>query len=252
MKIIFLNIWGGQIFDPLVKFIKEQMPQTDFFCFQEMLDSAASTRVPWGGHTNIRSELNDSIPELKTLYRDFYAPSLCEWEKGKSYNIGPILFAKKEITIEKQGTIQIHNAPITSRDLQYLCFTHNGKRYTLSNLHGISQPYSKLDSPERLLQSRKIIDFLKNQKGENIIGGDFNLLPETESIRALESTGMKNLIEEYKIHSTRNKFSLAKYPEAQRQYFSDYVFVSPGVRVLHFAIPEVEVSDHLPMILEFN
>ena len=39
------------------------------------------------------------------------------------------------------------------------------------------------------------------------------------------------------------------YPESP-QLFSDYVFVSPEVAVSGFSVPEDEISDHLPMIVD--
>ncbi len=33
-------------------------------------------------------------------------------------------------------------------------------------------------------------------------------------------------------------------------YHSDYVFVSPETDVMHFEVPDIEASDHLPLILE--
>jgi endonuclease/exonuclease/phosphatase family metal-dependent hydrolase len=118
------------------------------------------------------------------------------------------------------------------------------------NLHGLAYPGSKLDTSERLAQSQKIVEFLNNEKGEKILGGDFNLMPDTEGIRMIEAAGMHNLVKEFNIRTTRSELSYARYPEAERQYFSDYVFVSSGIRVLSFAVPAISVSDHLPMILE--
>ena len=66
----------------------------------------------------------------------------------------------------------------------------------------------------------------------------------------IEKIGMRNLIKDFSIATTRNALSYGNYPESERQYFADYVFVSSGVRVLNFSVPEIEISDHLPMILE--
>ena len=33
------------------------------------------------------------------------------------------------------------------------------------------------------------------------------------------------------------------------QEFADYAFVSPGIRVVDFVVPDLPVSDHLPLIL---
>ena len=57
----------------------------------------------------------------------------------------------------------------------------------------------------------------------------------------------KNLIKEYKVPTTRSKF----YDRPNDKY-ADYTFVSSDVEVKSFEVPDLEVSDHLPMILEFS
>lgn len=75
--------------------------------------------------------------------------------------------------------------------------------------------------------------------------GDFNLDINTRSIEILEEN-LINLIKKYNIKSTRNKH----FPGQEK--FADYMFVSQGVNVLNFKVPDLEISDHLPMILEFS
>lgn len=94
-----------------------------------------------------------------------------------------------------------------------------------------------------------MIDSLKNNKGIKIVGGDFNLFPETKSIKMWEEIGYRNLIKEYGIKTTRNEYAWRNYPN-NKHYFSDYVFVDPSVKVTNFDVPEMTISDHLPMIVE--
>lgn len=75
--------------------------------------------------------------------------------------------------------------------------------------------------------------------------GDFNLDPDTKSLKILERN-LKNLIKEYKISTTRSSLY------ARQHKFADYVLVSPGIKVINFQVPDIAISDHLPMILEFN
>ena len=65
-----------------------------------------------------------------------------------------------------------------------------------------------------------------------------------------EDNGYKNLIKEFKIPTTRNEISWAKYEN--KQLFADFVFVSPDVKITNFSVPNNEISDHLPLILEFR
>ena len=76
--------------------------------------------------------------------------------------------------------------------------------------------------------------------------GDFNLAPDTQSLRMLEAAGLRNLVAEFGVTSTRT--SLYRRPER----FADYVFVSPGVDVSAFRVLPDEVSDHAPLMLQFD
>jgi len=80
--------------------------------------------------------------------------------------------------------------------------------------------------------------------GEKILCGDFNLNPNTQSVSILDR-GMKNLIKNFKITSTRS--SLYKKDEK----FADYMIVSNGINIVNFKVKEDLVSDHLPLYLEF-
>lgn len=107
----------------------------------------------------------------------------------------------------------------------------------------------------RLRQSEKIINFFNDKKGLKIIGGDFNLNPDTKSVMMFEKAGYRNLIKEFDIKSTRNKLSWKQFknqPDFVKQYFADYVFVSSDVKVKDFTVPYNEISDHLPLILDFD
>jgi len=79
-----------------------------------------------------------------------------------------------------------------------------------------------------------------------VLCGDFNLLPDTESLKRLEGIGLRNLIKEYGITSTRTSF----YDKPAK--FADYALVSEGIEVKDFKILPDEVSDHSPMYLEFE
>jgi endonuclease/exonuclease/phosphatase family metal-dependent hydrolase len=118
----------------------------------------------------------------------------------------------------------------------------------ICNFHGMSRPVNKLDDPNRLLQSKALINFFKD-KGRVVIGGDFNIFPETESIAMFEEGGYRDLIKEFDIKTTRNQVAWDMYPD-NKQYYSDYVFISPLIELRKFTVPENKISDHLPLEIE--
>lgn len=117
------------------------------------------------------------------------------------------------------------------------------------NFHGLWQDgTAKKDNPDRIEQSRRILAELESHRGEPVlICGDFNLLPEGQSLAMLEE-GMRNLIKEYGVTSTRS----SHYPMTKPSRFADYILVSPEVDVHDFQVLPDEVSDHLALTLDFS
>lgn len=248
------------MFEPLKAFLEESAPSTDFFCFQEVFNSPECREVSLGRRADILSGFREILPDFEV----YYAPvqTRCDGDLMLDFEVavGVATFVKKGIAIDSEGDILINGErngvdPENIKrtfpfNLQYLRFQKGGQAYTLANLHGMAFPGSKIDTPERIGQSKKIAEFLTGEKGEKILGGDFNLLPDTKSIRMIEGIGMRNLIKEFEIGSTRSSLSHAQYPEHNRQYFADYVFVSPAVKISRFEVPDIAISDHLPMVLK--
>ena len=88
-----------------------------------------------------------------------------------------------------------------------------------------------------------------------MVGGDFNLMPDTKSINLFENSGYRNLIKEFDIKETRNRFAWDTFkndPDYVQQHFADYCFVSKDINVKSFEVPDIEVSDYLPLVLEFE
>ncbi len=242
MKIISLNTWGGRVKEPFIDFVKKYN-NTDIFCFQEIYDNAEEImkRHYPEDSFNIFSELKELLPN----HNGFFRPVL----QGV---YGLAIFIKKEILLLEEGEIFIHRSDsklVTdghhSRNLQWVKFSFKNELFTVMNVHGLWNGKGKTDTPERIAQSNLIKEFVNKAEGKKILVGDFNLNPDTESVRIL-AKDMKNLIEEYSIVSTRT--SLYKRPGK----FADYIFVSPDVDVNNFTVLPDEVSDHAALSLELK
>jgi endonuclease/exonuclease/phosphatase family metal-dependent hydrolase len=167
-----------------------------------------------------------------------------------------VAFIRKNIKVLSSEKLDIYKNSINDTGFAlYVSFMYEDKTINLLNVHGKALPGDKNDIPERIKQSQKIIDFMNGKQGVKIIGGDFNLNPDTKSVKMFEKAGYRNLIKDYKIENTRNKISWKNYKTAPgfvKQHFADYCFVSPEVKVKSFEVPYMEISDHLPQILEFE
>lgn len=242
----------------MFEYLEEQAKDTDIYCFQEVFDSSSEILEVDGARTHLFNELKSLLPD----FQGYFAPSYSGWadEKRVDFHIseGQAIFVKNGYEAKEAGSIYIYgnqeieiledftNEP---KNLQYIKLAERGKEFLIANAHGKWYPGDKLDTPERLEQSKKINEFLAGHNGPKILCGDFNLMPETQSIKLLEKN-LRNLIKEFRIKNTRNEISWKNFNNTQ--YFADYAFVSPEIKVNKFAVPYNEVSDHLPMILEFS
>jgi len=241
MKLITLNIWGGHVREPLLAFIKAHQ-EIDIFCFQEVYHAAPKkiSNEDRQVSLNIFSELQALLPK----HRGFFRPVV-----NNIYGIS--VFVKDNIQVLEEGEVIIHHnknyigrGPTHSRNLQWLKCLIDQKIYSVINVHGLWNGKGKLDCPERLAQSQRIKNFIDHIPEPKILCGDFNLRPDTESLKMLESN-MNNLIKTYQVNSTRTSF----YPKPEK--FADYILTSPEIMVHKFEVLQHEVSDHAPLLLEF-
>lgn len=263
MRIISLNAFGGHLFDGLMDFVRAEAPATNMFCFQEMLDSPDGVFTSHGARANLYRELQAILPE----FQSFFALTQEHYDETtivpQNVNAGLATFVRNTLTINNSGDqfIYQHLNSFVLNDfftfpghMHYIQLVSDNKPFTICSVHGASQPGNKLDCPDRLKQSQKILDFANTIPGEKIIMGDFNLLPDTQSIQIFAEHGLRNLIAEFGITTTRGSMMHQLHPQygPHWQEFADYAFVSSGVRVNNFSVPDVAISDHLPLILEFS
>lgn len=239
MKIISLNTWAGRVNGLLMEFFR-QNSDVDIFCLQEVYHEAEGKEPdarPEENHNlfaDIQGILSDHVGYFRPAFDDFY---------------GQALFVRKGIPLDEEGDIFIYTEDnpqergLHSRNLQYVRLQIDGKPTIIANVHGLWNGKGKTDTPDRLAQSQRIFDFLSRQPGQKIICGDFNLSPDTESLAIVER-GMRNLVKEYGVTSTRTSF----YDKENK--FADYILVSPEVTVKDFRVLPDEVSDHAPLLIE--
>ncbi len=255
MKIISLNTWGGKGGkENLLQFFADHKSDIDVFCLQEVWSASyehLGTYTAGGvemiqehilvhGKQELSALLSDHVGYFRSHFLDDYGLFTLVHKKY-------IVTEEKEVFVHKEkGYVPKGDAGHHARNVQYLQITHKKNPLTIMNFHGLWNGKGKTDSPERIAQSEKIVEFLKTIKGEYVFCGDFNLLPDTESISIIEKTGARNLVKENGITSTRT----ALYTKPEK--FADYIFVSKGVKVKEFKVLHDVVSDHAPLYIEIE
>lgn len=117
----------------------------------------------------------------------------------------------------------------------------------LLNYHGLWSR-GKEGNDRTIEANTKILKLAKEVDYPVIICGDFNLFPETPSMKLL-SNELTSLVDTYSINTTRPR---SNELSGMKRNVVDYVMVSKGIKVNIFSVPDGDVSDHLPLILDFE
>lgn len=252
MKVITLNTWGGRAGKEVLLDFFERYSDVDIFCLQEVWSASYDNYdgISAGGRKIDQNKvLTHGVQEISKVlsnHQVFFRPHFLE-------NYGLAIFVKKDISVLAEGEMFVHkhegfvpdgDIGLHARNIQYVTVNHNDIPLTVINFHGLWNGKGKTDSEERILQSKRIIDFVESLDTPVILTGDFNLLPETESISIIEGFGLRNLIKEYNIKSTRTSL----YDKEEK--YADYTFVSKEISVNNFSVLTDVVSDHSPLFID--
>lgn len=268
MRIISLNAWGGQLWDALAAWLPG--------CGADVLLLQEVTRAPEPGpdwleyrdahrHLWQRADLINDIRALLPGWQAVFAPAargpLSSPDAGilrSEHGIAAFFAPHLAITATCSGFI--HGAfradgwgpePVP-RPIQ--CFRvvdpARDAPLVIAHLHGLREAAGKGDTPARAAQAERIAAALGRFAGADeplVLGGDFNLLPESATFRRLARLGLRDLVTAHGITDTRT----SHYRKPVRH--ADYMLVRPQVPVDGFAAPAApEVSDHRPLVLDLG
>jgi endonuclease/exonuclease/phosphatase family metal-dependent hydrolase len=248
MKLINLNTWAGKLQEPFDVFLRAHKDNTDIFCFQEIFNKYSEGSEDYlnskGGNTNI---LND-ISAILTDHEAYFCPVM-----ENVYGIA--IFLKKGIEVIRSGEVMLYANPDYDKEdddndhdrkMQWIHIKQGTKDLLIMNVHGHWDASGKGDTPNRIVQSNVINEFIESVPyTPKILVGDLNLNLNTESITLLEKYFI-NLVKEHGIETTRTELYEGEHRHA------DYVFVSTEVLVNSFKVLPDVVSDHAPLFIDFD
>lgn len=265
MKLISLNVAVFEKNNPqLRKFFSKY--KSDFVCLQEV-----TKRV---GDDAIEDYLSkDPIDEsTKNLKYSFFAPlwikkgfskdnfhgkEKFEFSYGGNIEFGNYVKSKYDIVKGQNIFVQNHFTYVTDwsnwpeedhRAVQVVdVLIAKDKKLRLLNYHGIWTQHKQ--GNDLTLSACKTIKRLASEVDYPvIITGDFNLFPDTPSIKLFENNFII-LPNKYCIKTTRPR---SNELSGVKRNVVDYIFVSKNIKVNNFEVLQSDVSDHLPLILDFD
>lgn len=251
LKVLSLNLYEGKLIENAINFIQQEDP--DIFCLQEVFNGRA---------TNL-SKGYRSLELLKTAFPNFhyyFSPELlCITDEGK-IDIGNVIFSRFSITEKSTHFFNIpygeypKDAPNGdwSKDphnLQHCEVKILGDTLNIFNAHGV-WGFDGDDNPDRLFMSRVIVNQIKDRK-KIILVGDFNVKPNTETIRNIEKHVTSLFNEALTTSFNLVHKNLVKSP-GYATAVVDMFFVSQDIQIVNKKVPANDVSDHLPLICELK
>lgn len=187
---------------------------------------------------------------------DFHGKELFSVNFKGKIEFGNYLKTRYPITKGQNIFVQNHFSYVTDwskwpeedyRAVQVNDLDIDGKKLRVLNYHGI---WSK--DKRGTAQTKAACEVIKKlaleANGPVIITGDFNLFPDTDSMQVFGAEFV-SLVDQFKIASTRpatNELS------SEKRNVVDYIFVTKDITVKNFEVLESDVSDHLPLVLEFE
>ncbi len=256
IKIITLNIFNGEFLEKCIDFLKTENP--DIFVLQEVYDSQATA-------------LDKRFHSLETLKQEFkhyfcfYSRAYFKEIEGNKVDNGNAVFSKFAILKKKtifyyreytsRSAETVKQFFLTPRNLQHVVLTTDDAVVNIFNTQGVWGLDGK-DNKDRLKMSEVIVDQIKNKK-KIILAGDFNVSPNTKTIRDLE----KYLVSVFN-GELKTTFNMKqKIPFSQQASFLDeenvkgfatavvdMIFVSPDIKVIDHYCPQLDISDHFPLV----
>lgn len=259
--------------EPLMEFFAKYKDATDVFCLQEILKEAVGKDLDSltnESGSRLCPELYSDIEKMLQDHVGYFVPNV------DSY-FGNAVFVRKNIEVASHGEELLYKTPRFpdasnpmadhDRKAQWLIAKKDNIQYCIVNVHG-HWTDGKKDTPDRLEQSRRLVELLSKISESpslavvpalvsapvcvpKIVCGDFNIDPDTESTRYIESVGgLANLITKHEIKTTRNEL----YDGSHQ--FADYIFVSPEIvsdtSAYEFQVLQEVVSDHAGLRLSFS
>lgn len=244
IKVICLNIWNGELLDSVSEFLLKENP--DIVLAQEVFSSEDESVEPrYRGHQILATSLG-FYSDFAPTYRDF------DHTDGKSQR-GNSIFSRFPIIETNISHFSIPynetyrdvpgNFHLCPRNLQHAKIQFNSKEINIFNVHGPWDLDGDNFSEQRQDMAEAIVREIKD-KPNVILGGDTNATPGNQAIKIIASK-LHNVFD----GSLRSTFNMKyKTDLGYSTAVVDFIFVDKEIEVIEKSCPDIDISDHLPLI----
>lgn len=255
IKYLSLNVWrGGTLFDALLDFLKQENPEV--MALQEVYNGVNGKLERQHRTAQIlQQELNYPYFDFAPAFRD--NRSVGRIDSGNAiFSKFPLLYSKVIFYFEPYRQVNEeedfadksnHQVFLTyPRNLQHAVINLGNNKLNVFNTHGV-WGFDAEDNERRLEMSKTIVANIKN-KDRVILSGDFNVKQNSKTVQNIEAhlhNPFKNKLAT--TFNTKIKNQAGFTPEV-----IDFIFLSNDIKIIESYCPQVEVSDHLPLVCVFE
>jgi endonuclease/exonuclease/phosphatase family protein len=264
MRILSLNCWGGVLHDALLAYLAEEAPEV--LCLQEVIESPGEGWI-WaeyrdGAHMlpqriNLMAEIRAALPHHVAVFApaaegDLWAgdrPVRSRWGLATFVHAGlPVIGQAQGFVHGVYGADGFGDHPRSrSAHAVRLFDRRRDGAVVVAHMHGLRDPAGKHDTPERRAQAGRFLSLtcqVAQPEDCVVMCGDFNVEPDSETLRLFKAEGMRELVTEGGFAGTRT----SRYRKPGK--FADYMLVDHPEAVAAFdVVRSPEVSDHCPLLL---
>lgn len=256
VKILNLNVWiGGILWENIVDFLKTEDP--DILMVQEIYNGDSSfSKIQYRSFTQLKEILGY---EYALFAATFIEESDQRDDSGKFKEVvqGNAVYSKfplsevsntfYDVAFGKRDPDDASKYHVTPRYLQHVTANIENKNLHILNTQGIWGEHGN-DTKRRL----KMAEHILNEAGNNtplVLAGDFNVNEKTKTVDKLREN-FKSIFYDTMVSSFNLPRKDLEYGPGYATSVVDMMFVSKDLKVISKRVPEVDVSDHKPLVCE--
>ncbi len=264
LQVMCLNGWGGKLYDELLPYLASAHP--DVLCLQEVVHTPLSKKT-WltyrdGDHilpqrANFFNDVCKTLPDHVAIFCPAAQGVLWDVDTAIPSQWGLATFIHKSFPIIGQVQSFVHKSysPSGYGDHPRSRSAHGVRLYdyqkdcsvSITHMHGLRDLAGKSDTLERAVQAQRLLDIsrqIASLDDLSVICGDFNVEPDSETLKILARAGFTELVSSHGYNGTRTSY----YQKPGK--FADYMLINREAEVQEFQVVcDPEVSDHCPLVL---
>ncbi len=248
IKLITLNVCKQiNIQDKAIDFINKENP--DVVLLQEMYNGEdPKLELRYRTLKEFRNNLKLPYWKFAKNFRDITSKDHVDAEQGNAIlsRFSIVDFKNMHFDIQYTTLYDYEDQGNYSQLPQNMLYAKLDLERVFLNVYSVHGPWDldgKRDSKRRLRMSEMIVKEIKNKQNV-IIAGDFNVRPETKTIYNIEKY-LKNVFKD-ELETTFNM--KRKDNPGYSTAVVDMIFVSQNIKVVDHYCPQVDISDHLPLV----